>query len=99
MHKFLNIGGGSKAIPVPTYADWEQLLLDNDPRGDPGMVCDARKLVTLPPKQFDAIYCSHNLEHYYRHDIPKVLDGVIHLLKDDVFQTSACQILAKSQPS
>lgn len=86
MYRFLNVGGGNKAIPVPSYYDgWEHLLLDIDPRDDPDIVCDARKLMTLPPKQFDAIYCSHNLEHYYRHDIPKVLAGFIHLLKDDGF--------------
>jgi SAM-dependent methyltransferase len=35
--------------------------------------------------EFDAIYCSHNLEHYYRHDGRKVLAGFLHLLKPDGF--------------
>jgi SAM-dependent methyltransferase len=39
----------------------------------------------LPAKSFDAVYCSHNLEHYYRHDLGKVLQGFIHVLKEDGF--------------
>jgi len=38
--------------------------------------------VSLDAGQFDAVYCSHNLEHYYRHDVPKVLAGFLHVLKD-----------------
>ncbi len=84
--KVLNVGGGSKSIPIPYwYSDWEHHLLDIDPSGNPDVVCDARELKTLPAGQYDAIYCSHNLEHYYRHDVPKVLDGFRHVLKPDGF--------------
>ncbi len=31
--------------------------------------------------EYDAIYCSHNLEHYYRHDVRKVVLGFAHVLK------------------
>jgi SAM-dependent methyltransferase len=83
MKKVLNVGGNSKAIPLPPqYAGFEHLLLDIDPTGKPDIVCDARQLSTLDGLQFDAVYCSHNLEHYYRHDVPKVLAGFLHVLKD-----------------
>ena len=86
MRKVLNVGGGSKAIPLPPqFAGFEHLLLDIDPKGSPDIVCDARRLTTLGAGQFDAVYCSHNLEHYYRHDVPKVLGGFFHVLKDDGF--------------
>jgi SAM-dependent methyltransferase len=86
LKRVLNVGGNNKSIPLPPqYADFEHLLLDIDPRGLPDIVCDARKLTTLVGDQFDAIYCSHNLEHYYRHDVPKVLDGFLHVLKDGGF--------------
>jgi len=61
------------------------LLLDIDPKGSPDIVCDARKLTTREAGQFEAVYCSHNLEHYYRHDVPRVLTGFLHVLKDDGF--------------
>lgn len=83
MKRVLNVGGNNKAIPLPPqYADFEQLLLDIDPKGNPDILCDARQLKSLDSGQFDAVYCSHNLEHYYRHDVPKVLAGFLHVLKD-----------------
>ena len=86
MKKVLNVGGNNKLIPLPPhFAGYEHLLLDIDPRGSPDIVCDARNLTSLESGQFDAIYCSHNLEHYYRHDVPKVLAGFLHVLKDGGF--------------
>jgi hypothetical protein len=84
--KVLNVGGSSKAIAIPPVFDgWAHLLLDIDPRGEPDVLCDARKLDGMPPAAYDAIYCSHNLEHYYRHDVKKVLNGFAHVLRDDGF--------------
>ncbi len=84
--KVLNVGGGSKSIALPPpYAEFEHLLLDIDPSGSPDIVCDARSLHDLEPEQFDAVYCSHNLEHYFWHDVPRVLDGFIHVLKPNGF--------------
>ena len=86
MKKLLNVGGNSKNIGIPAhYADFEHLLLDIDSKGSPDIVCDARMLQTLKVSQFDAVYCSHNLEHYYRHDVPRVLAGFLHVLKDGGF--------------
>ena len=82
----LNVGGGNKDIAIPAYYEgWEHHLLDIDARGAPDVVCDARKLTTLKPARYDAIYCSHNLEHYYAHDVLKVLAGFGHVLRDDGF--------------
>ena len=84
--KVLNIGGNSKEIPLPPeYAGFDHWLLDIDPKGSPDIVCDARELATLEGGAFDAVYCSHNLEHYYRHDVPRVLAGFLHMLKDGGF--------------
>ncbi|MBV8145365.1 MAG: methyltransferase domain-containing protein [Gammaproteobacteria bacterium] len=84
--KVLNVGGNSKAIPLPPqYAGFEHLLLDLDPKGQPDIVCDARNLRSLDAAQFDAVYCSHNLEHYYRHHVRGVLGGFLHVLKDGGF--------------
>lgn len=80
------MGGNSKEIPIPAvFADWEHILLDIDPTGKPDVVCDARELTTLPGATYDSVYCSHNLEHYYRHDGIKVLAGFAHILKADGF--------------
>lgn len=82
----LNVGGGSKKIPIPEhYRDFAHVLLDVDPAGAPDIVCDARELATLSAGAFDAVYCSHNLEHYYQHDAYRVLQGFRHVLKPDGF--------------
>ena len=86
MRKVLNVGGNNKSIQLPAhFAGFEHLLLDIDPRGKPDVLCDARELATQEADQFDAVYCSHNLEHYYRHDVQKVLAGFLHVIKDGGF--------------
>jgi hypothetical protein len=86
LKKILNVGGNNKHIALPVqYTGWEHILLDIDPKGQPDIICDARQLQTLHEKEYDAVYCSHNLEHYYRHDVPKVLTGFSHLLVDGGF--------------
>lgn len=84
--RLLNVGGGSKAIAIsPWFASFEHVLLDIDPKGAPDIRSDARDLRKLAPAEFDAIYCSHNLEHYHAHDVPAVLAGFLHVLKSDGF--------------
>jgi SAM-dependent methyltransferase len=84
--KFLNVGGSSKQTEVPPhFMHWEHHLLDILPGPDVDLVCDARKMTELPSGHFDAIYCSHNLEHYYEHDLPRVLAGFKHMLKPEGF--------------
>lgn len=84
--RVLNVGGNSKAIPLPPqYRGWEHLLLDIDPTGKPDVCCDARELTGLEAEQFDAVYCSHNLEHYYHHDVARVLAGFLHVLRPEGF--------------
>lgn len=86
MRRVLNVGGNDRRIALPRHFEgWEQILLDIDPRGKPDVVCDAREMSKLPGAQYDAVYCSHNLEHYHRHEVPKVLAGFLHVLKTDGF--------------
>ena len=82
MKSILNVGGQSKKIALPPqYAEHRHLLLDIDPETSPDVLCDARELTKLAPAQFDVVYCSHNLEHYHRHEIGRVLAGFLHVLK------------------
>lgn len=86
MRRLLNVGGNSKNIAMPAmYEGWEHVLLDIDPAGKPDIVCDARQLSQLRGSEYDAVYCSHNLEHYHRHDAVKVLAGFRHVLRQDGF--------------
>ena len=85
---FLNVGGNNKLIPTLSYyKDWEHHLLDIDPKGNPDICCDAQLLQHKPEfhNKYDSVYCSHNLEHYYRHKVRGVLSGFYKVLKDDGF--------------
>lgn len=85
-YSVLNVGGNSKAIELPgCFKGWRHDLLDIDPTGDPDVLCDARNLWTLPVRTYDAVYCSHNLEHLYHHDVIKVLKGFRMVLKKSGF--------------
>jgi SAM-dependent methyltransferase len=84
--RLLNVGGGSKAIALPRwYAGFEHVLLDIDPAGAPDILADARALCEQPAAGFDAVYCSHNLEHYRAHEVPAVLAGIRHVLRPGGF--------------
>lgn len=48
MRKPLDVGGSTKDIPLPENCrGWENVLLDIDPRGNPGVLCDARGRTSL----------------------------------------------------
>ena len=80
--RVLNVGGQSRGIQLPgPYATFEQVLLDLDPSVGADIVLDVRELTSLAPQQFDAVYCSHNLEHVRQHEVPVVLAGFRHVLK------------------
>lgn len=84
--RFLNVGGNNKAISLDiSFEGWDHCLLDIDDKSGADIICDARDLSTLPPASFDAVYCSHNLEHYYHREVKKVLNGFKHILKTDGF--------------
>lgn len=85
--RFLNVGGGSKKHALPgIFKGWDHVLLDIDPESDADLVCDARSLIaTVRENSFDAVLCSHNLEHYAAHDVPVVLENFVGVLKDTGF--------------
>jgi hypothetical protein len=86
MPRLLNIGAGSKDIPVPPwYRGWDVLRLDLEPAAEPDLLMDAMDLDTLEAEQFDAVYGSHILEHIYLFDLPRFLGGIQHVLTVDGF--------------
>lgn len=80
--RVLNVGGGSRDLPSQ-FDGWEQTLLDIDPACQPDICTDAKNLVGMGEcaQMFDAVYCSHCLEHFYQHDVPQVLAGFVNVLR------------------
>lgn len=86
MKSVLNVGGNSKDIPIPSYYNgWKHDLLDIDPKSNADIICDGRNLTSLEKDSYDAVFCSHNLEHYYPHETYQVLKGFLHVLKPEGF--------------
>ena len=88
MKKVLNVGGNNREIPIPSYYEgWEHHILDIDPIVNPDILCDAMLLkdMTKYKGQYDSVYCSHNLEHYYQHKVNDVIDGFHMVLKPEGF--------------
>lgn len=85
----LNVGsGGSRTVPE-IFKDYKQHTLDIDPNCKPDIVCDAKDLSKINQK-YDAIYNSHNIEHFYKHEVPQVLTGFHRVLKDSGFAYITC---------
>lgn len=90
--RVLNVGGATKQIPLPVdYNGWEHLLLDIKPGLDVDYVVDAREMdQVIEEKSFDAVYCSHNIEHYEVHDVGLVLRQAYRVLKTEGFIQIQC---------
>lgn len=83
--KVLNVGGGSKAIPLPIRWDgWEHVLLDIVDGPDVDVVMDARALEGVQPSHplwgCDGVYASHFLEHFTSREVPAILRGFWNVL-------------------
>jgi SAM-dependent methyltransferase len=81
----LNVGSGMNRELPPCFAGWKHDRLDIDPSVEPDVLLDARNLSTLAGGTYDAVYCCHNLEHYFLHDAARVARGFAHVLKPDGF--------------
>lgn len=79
----LNVGGGGGRHLPPEFDGWKQHVLDIDPSVNPEVCIDAKLMRQLAPGQYDAVFCSHNLEHFFRHEVPLVLAGMLWVLKPE----------------
>ena len=93
--RMLNAGAGStrpgRLNSLVTGQAWEEVRLDIDPETKPdliGSVCDLNSL--FPPASFDAILCSHVLEHLYAHEVYPALVQFRQVLKPDGFALIMC---------
>ena len=79
----LNVGGGGGRALPEEFDGWAQHVLDIDAEVGAEIVLDAKRMRELAPGKYDAVFCSHNLEHFYRHEVPRVLAGMLWVLKPE----------------
>jgi predicted SAM-dependent methyltransferase len=66
-------------------ADWTEVRLDIDKSVNPDIVGTVTDLRAIENATFDAVWCSHNLEHLHTPDVPKALAEFHRVLRPDGF--------------
>ena len=66
--------------------DWQKIRLDIDPDFKPDIVSSITNMgANVPSGTFDAVWCSHTLEHLYTHEVPFAISEFRRILKPDGF--------------
>lgn len=76
--RVLHVGCGMAPLP-PIWDNVEEVRMDIDPDCNPDIVASLTDMGDIG--EFDAIYGSHVLEHFYPHDVNKVLSECHRVLK------------------
>lgn len=95
----LNAGSGpanaSRLHPAFTPEMWAEVRLDIDPRARPdllGSFADMRGAVG--DDRFDALFCSHAIEHLHAHEVMPAFGEFLRVLKPTGFALVTCPDLA-----
>jgi predicted SAM-dependent methyltransferase len=95
VRRILNAGSGPLSArrlePLLTMEGWEEVRLDIDPAVKPDVVGSINEIdLYLPPASFDAILCSHVLEHLFAHEIYPTLQKFKTILNPTGFALVMC---------
>jgi predicted SAM-dependent methyltransferase len=79
--RVLHAGCGGEPLP-PEFGECEEVRLDITNDNNPDFVGSITDLKCVGDQRFDAVYCSHTLEHVYPHEAKKVLSEFHRVLND-----------------
>lgn len=71
--------GGDRLPPEYGFGSCDEVRLDIDEAMKPDIVASITDMGVIG--HFDAVYCSHALEHLYAHDVPKALAEFYRVLR------------------
>jgi SAM-dependent methyltransferase len=72
-------GCANTDLPV-WFKDWEQVRLDADEQMQPDVVASIADMGDIGT--FDAVYCSHTLEHLHHNDVKKALKEFLRVINE-----------------
>ena len=91
---FLHVGCGNSRKPNVGRGflgdEWQEVRLDIDPAATPDIVSSILSMPMVPTGALDAVYCAHNIEHLYPHEVPIALAEFLRVLKPDGILVLAC---------
>lgn len=61
--------------------EWRELRLDIDPSVMPDIVGDIADMRGVPSESVDAVWSSHNIEHVFAHEVPRVFSEFLRVLR------------------
>lgn len=62
-------------------AEWREVRLDIEPEVLPDIVADIVAMPVVPSASVDAIWSSHNIEHVFAYQVPRVLNEFLRVLR------------------
>lgn len=94
MKLFLHAGSGQKThqhIPISFQPpEWKEIRFDADPSVSPDIVGDITDMRQIPNDHFDAIFCSHTIEHLPAHKASDALCEFLRILKPNGYAIIVC---------
>lgn len=96
MKRILHVGCGKQPLPefLPGY---QEVRMDIDPECNPDIVASLTDMGDIG--EFDAIYGSHVLEHFYLHDARKVMSECHRVLRPNGYVIMIVPNLKNVQPT
>jgi len=92
--RVLNAGCGYPSANglYPAFRDgsWQEIRLDIDPGVKPDLVGSIADMTAVSDGSFDAVWCSHNLEHLHAHEIAGAVAEFHRVLASDGFALITC---------
>jgi SAM-dependent methyltransferase len=84
MKKILHVGCGPTPLPDEFSRDeWQEIRYDIDPDVNPDVIGNINDLSAFGAQEIDAIYCAHNIEHLYIHDMYEALKEFHRVLRPE----------------
>ena len=83
----LNVGCGKTKLEYQSshFKDWKEIRVDGFENLTADIIDSMVGLEKIPNESVDAIWASHVVEHNYWHDLPKVFNSFLRVLKEDGF--------------